>query len=194
MSVEDAVPRLGEPDPKLAADLGADRMLRRRGGVVLVVQILLDVVVDRRGRQREHRIKQMTEVNDTRITLTIKGARAVGASAKRSAQPDRFSHWPKQTLDCIDGAILAISVITLAEARYGYLNAGWGAARVEREERRLASFLQIPLDLTIADEWARLIRDHCRDVSDFARHHGECPVAEVGASLGEHDQGRTVFA
>lgn len=80
----------------------------------------------------------------------------VALSAKRSAQPDRFSHWPKQTLDCIDGAILAISVITLAEARYGYLNAGWGAARVEREERRLASFLQIPLDLTIVDEWARL--------------------------------------
>jgi predicted nucleic acid-binding protein len=80
----------------------------------------------------------------------------VGASAKRSAQPDRFSHWPKQTLDRIDAAILAISVITLAEARYGYLNAGWGAARVEREERRLAGFLQIPLDLTIVDEWARL--------------------------------------
>ena len=47
----------------------------------------------------------------------------VGASAKRSAQPDRFLHWPKQTLDRIDAAILAISVITLAEARYGYLNA-----------------------------------------------------------------------
>ena len=80
----------------------------------------------------------------------------VGASAKRSAQPDRFSHWPKQTLDRIDAAILAISVITLAEARYGDPNAGWGAARVEREERRLAGFLQIPLDLTIVDERARL--------------------------------------
>ena len=65
-------------------------------------------------------------------------------------------HWPKQTLDRIDAAILAISVITLAEARYGYLHAGWGAARVEHEERGLASFLQLPLDLTIVDEWARL--------------------------------------
>ncbi len=80
----------------------------------------------------------------------------VGASAKRSAQPDRFSHWPNGTLDRIDHAILAISVITLAEARYGYLNAGWGAVRIAREESRLASFLQIPLDLTIIDEWARL--------------------------------------
>ena len=56
----------------------------------------------------------------------------------------------------LDAAILAISVITLAEARYGYRNAGWGASRIEREERRLAGFLQIPLDLTIIDEWARL--------------------------------------
>lgn len=80
----------------------------------------------------------------------------VGASAKRLAQPGRFSHWPKQTLDRIASAILAISVITMAEARYGYQNAGWGAARVEREERRLASFLQIPLDPKIVDEWARL--------------------------------------
>ena len=85
----------------------------------------------------------------------------VGASAKRSAQPERFGHWPADTLQRIDDAILAISVITLAEAKYGYLNAGWGAARVEREERRLAGFLQIPLDPTVLDEWARL-----RDLSE----------------------------
>jgi len=75
----------------------------------------------------------------------------VGHSAKRSARPERYAHWPAQRLERIDTAILAISVITLAEARYGYLNADWGAARVAREERRLASFLQIPLDLTIVD-------------------------------------------
>jgi len=80
----------------------------------------------------------------------------VGASAKRSAQPERFAHWPADTLGRIDTAILAISVITLAEARYGYLNASWGAARIDREEHRLAGFLQIPLDPSIVDEWARL--------------------------------------
>jgi predicted nucleic acid-binding protein len=80
----------------------------------------------------------------------------VGASAKRAAQPQRFAHWSNEVLDRVDGAILAISVITLAEARYGYLNAGWGTARIEREERRLASFLQLPLDPTVIDEWARL--------------------------------------
>lgn len=68
----------------------------------------------------------------------------------------RVSHWPRETIERIDAAILAISVITLAEARYGYLNANWGDSRIEREERRLAGFLQIPLDLMTIDEWARL--------------------------------------
>lgn len=80
----------------------------------------------------------------------------VGASAKRLARPGAFAQWPVETVHRIDAAILAISVITLAEARYGFLNADWGAARVEREERRLASFLHVPLDPTIVDEWARL--------------------------------------
>lgn len=80
----------------------------------------------------------------------------VAASAKRSVRPDQFAHWPSETVERVDTAILAISVITLGEARYGYLKATWGASRIEREERRLAGFLQIPLDLTIIDEWARL--------------------------------------
>ena len=80
----------------------------------------------------------------------------MGASAKRASGQGVYSHWPAETLARIDAAILAISVITLAEARFGYLNAAWGPARIEREEHRLASFLQIPLDPTILDEWARL--------------------------------------
>ena len=80
----------------------------------------------------------------------------VGTSAKRASRPDAYAHWPAETLARIDAAILAISVVTLAEARFGYLNADWGAARIEREEHRLASFLQIPLDATILEEWARL--------------------------------------
>jgi predicted nucleic acid-binding protein len=80
----------------------------------------------------------------------------VGASAKRAGRPERFAHWPQDTLDRIDTAILAISVITIAEARFGFRNANWGDSRIEREERRLATFLQIPLDPTVLDEWARL--------------------------------------
>ncbi len=80
----------------------------------------------------------------------------VAVSATHSVRLERFSHWPKETLDRLDRAILAISVITLAESRYGFLYAAWGSARIEQEERRLAGFLQIPLDLAAVDEWARL--------------------------------------
>ncbi len=67
-----------------------------------------------------------------------------------------LAHWTQDIVDRIEAAILAISVITVAEARFGYRNANWGEPRVDREERRLASFLQIPLDPTVLDEWARL--------------------------------------
>ena len=85
----------------------------------------------------------------------------VGFSARRASDPERFSHWPAETVERIDRAILAISVITLAEARYGYLHAGWGPPRIAREEQRLASFVHVPFDLSILDEWARL-----RDLSE----------------------------
>lgn len=80
----------------------------------------------------------------------------VGHSARRVAQPERYANWPAEQVRRIEVAVLAISVITLAEARFGYLNAGWGRARVDREEQRLAGFVHVPLDPTVLDEWARL--------------------------------------
>jgi predicted nucleic acid-binding protein len=80
----------------------------------------------------------------------------VGHSAKRSGDPGRFSHWPANVVQRIERSILAVSVITLAEARYGYLYAKWGESRIAREEQRLATFLHVPLDPRILDEWARL--------------------------------------
>ncbi|MHB1859926.1 MAG: type II toxin-antitoxin system VapC family toxin [Solirubrobacteraceae bacterium] len=80
----------------------------------------------------------------------------VGWSARLAHNPDVVSGWPRATTDRIERAILAISVITLAETRFGFRNARWGATRIEREERRLAGFLQVPLDMKIVDEWARL--------------------------------------
>jgi predicted nucleic acid-binding protein len=77
------------------------------------------------------------------------------AGARRS-RPERYTHWSPGLLQRIEAAILAISVITLGEARFGYRNAKWSRARIEVEERRLASFLQIPLDIPDLDEWARL--------------------------------------
>ena len=56
----------------------------------------------------------------------------------------------------IDAARTAISVITLAEARFGCLKADWGPRRIAHEERRLQAWGQLPLDEEIVDEWARL--------------------------------------
>lgn len=72
------------------------------------------------------------------------------------AHPERYRHWDAATVERVDVAILAISVVTLAEARFGYRNGGWGKRKIDEWELRLASFLQIPLDFPDLDEWARL--------------------------------------
>lgn len=72
------------------------------------------------------------------------------------ARPERYRHWEEAMVQRIDEAILAISVVTLAEARFGYRNANWGQRKVDQWELRFASFLQIPLDFPDLDEWARL--------------------------------------
>jgi predicted nucleic acid-binding protein len=74
----------------------------------------------------------------------------------RRVKPERYEHWNAQVVARIDAAVLAISVITLGEARFGYRNSGWGRARIAEEERRLSSFLQIPLDFPDLEEWGRL--------------------------------------
>lgn len=80
----------------------------------------------------------------------------VGHLGKRLVKPERYGDWEREKVERIDSAILAISVVTLAEARAGYLNAGWGQRKIDAEERRLGSFLRIPLDWPDLDEWARL--------------------------------------
>lgn len=64
--------------------------------------------------------------------------------------------WPADVRARLDAAVLAISVATLAELRAGHIYANWGAARRERAERLIASYLLLPLDMPTVDEWARL--------------------------------------
>lgn len=80
----------------------------------------------------------------------------VGHLFKLRVDPERYSHWGEEVVRRIDDAILAISIVTIAEARFGYRNRNWGRRRVEEWELRLGSFLQLPLDLPDLDEWARL--------------------------------------
>ncbi len=80
----------------------------------------------------------------------------VGAVAQRRTRPQRVAHWDRAVLARIDRARAAISIITLAEARAGYVEGGFGAPRIEREERRLQAYAQLPFDDDVLAEWSRL--------------------------------------
>lgn len=75
---------------------------------------------------------------------------------QRRMSPDRYADWGSDVMERVDAGNLAISIVTLAEARAGYVNAGWGSRRVSREELRLAAFPPILIDDSHLDEWARL--------------------------------------
>jgi predicted nucleic acid-binding protein len=96
----------------------------------------------------------MPEQNSPEILLC--DTSFVGRLSALRAQPQRYRHWDEGTIERVDAAILAISVVTVAEMRYGYLNGGWGKRKIDEWELRLSSFLQIPLDFPDLDEWARL--------------------------------------
>jgi predicted nucleic acid-binding protein len=70
--------------------------------------------------------------------------------------PDRYTHWDEGVIDRVESELLAISIVTLAEVRAGYLKAGWGARRVTWAERRLAKYLPLLIDDPHLNEWARL--------------------------------------
>lgn len=93
---------------------------------------------------------------ESEVELLVCDSSFVGAVAQRHKHPERTAHWDPVVLRRIDRARLAISVFTLAEARAGYVQGGFGPARIEREERRLRAFAQLPLDEEILNEWARL--------------------------------------
>ncbi len=75
---------------------------------------------------------------------------------RRIRMPTRFEHWDEAIIDRIEAAPLAISVVTIAETRAGYLRANWGRSMVEATERRLQRFHSVPVRRCHTDEWARL--------------------------------------
>lgn len=68
---------------------------------------------------------------------------------QRASHPETVKVWPASTVSRLNGAILAISVITLAELRDGHIYANWGAARRARAEVIIGSYLLVPLDMAI---------------------------------------------
>jgi predicted nucleic acid-binding protein len=80
----------------------------------------------------------------------------VGHLAHRDTWPDRYEKWGGDALARIETASLAVSVVTVAEARAGYVGAGWSDARLAAAEDRLNRFRWIPVGREHIDEWARL--------------------------------------
>ena len=55
-------------------------------------------------------------------------------------QPRRVAHWPRGDVARLDAARLTISVVTLAEAEFGFRKLNQPANFVDDERRRLRSF------------------------------------------------------
>lgn len=75
---------------------------------------------------------------------------------RRSQRPGRYEHWEPATVDRVEAALLAISVVTVAETRAGYLRAHWGGPKIEDVEENLRRYLPVPVRHRYASEWARL--------------------------------------
>lgn len=71
------------------------------------------------------------------------------------------TQWQTGVAARLNQAILAISVITLAELRDGYIYAGWGEARRQRAEQLISGYLLIPMDMAIVNRFAET-RAACR--------------------------------
>src|SRR4051812_25636896 len=92
---------------------------------------------------------------DTSFVSVVQSAGHNTRSARSAAA------WPAASQARLNAAILAISVITLAELRDGHIYGNWGANRRAHAEGIIASYLLVPLDMAIVDECARL-RAACR--------------------------------
>jgi predicted nucleic acid-binding protein len=79
----------------------------------------------------------------------------VGHLIRQGRDPERYGHWDS-VIDDVYAGEPAVSVVTVAETRFGYLNAGWGRLRVADLERRLSRFRWLPVRPSHVDEWARL--------------------------------------
>ena len=80
----------------------------------------------------------------------------VGHLLRRRRRPERYVHWDDADVARIRASILAISIVTIAELRAGYLDASWGSRRIAEAERQWAAFLPLLIDDPYLNAWARL--------------------------------------
>jgi predicted nucleic acid-binding protein len=75
---------------------------------------------------------------------------------RRARTPGRYAHWDKTTIARIEAALLAISIVTIAESRAGQVQRGSGSRQIARAEGILAAYFLITIDDPYLNEWARL--------------------------------------
>lgn len=80
----------------------------------------------------------------------------VGHLLRQRDKPDRYAHWDERDIARVGAATLAISIVTIAELRAGYVNAGWGSRLVANAERQWSAFVPLLIDDPHLNEWARL--------------------------------------
>jgi predicted nucleic acid-binding protein len=80
----------------------------------------------------------------------------VGHFLRLKRWPDRYAHWNEDYIARIRAAVLAISIVTIAELRAGYIDAGWGSRRIAAAERRWAEFTPVLIDDPYLNAWAGL--------------------------------------
>jgi predicted nucleic acid-binding protein len=73
--------------------------------------------------------------------------------------PERYANWNQAAVARVKTAILAVSIVTVAELRAGYLEAGWGSRRIAEMELQWASFLHLLIDDPHLNAWSRLRAD-----------------------------------
>jgi predicted nucleic acid-binding protein len=105
----------------------------------------------------------------------------VGRQEAALARPETVAHWPPDVVARLERALLAISVITLAEIRAGRIYARWGQRRADAQEARLAAFLLVPLDEDVLAEYAVL---HAWSLAGNPQKHNDLWIAATAIARG----------
>jgi predicted nucleic acid-binding protein len=104
-----------------------------------------------------------------------------GYQERALVAPATVAHWAASDVARVDAAILAISVIALAEIRAGRAYANWGPKRCDAQDARMAAFLAIPLDDKVVDEYVAL---HAWSLKGHQTPHNDLWIAATALARG----------
>jgi predicted nucleic acid-binding protein len=86
----------------------------------------------------------------------------------KQTHAEKYKHWPRETIDRISAAVLAITPFTIAELRVGWERLPLGPKRLAAAETLLRSYVLIPLDERTLEEWVTL-RVYCLETGSTLR-------------------------